>query len=426
MSELNSESGQHEIDFLIDIPTLGDRILDRLDRMRAVDPIFWSEKNKAWMITGHTEVSQGYQGRFPLSSKRLPQSAIGNIPESVQQEKFPEVLGVVRNWLLNMDNPEHQRLKKLISKAFSRPVVELNRPDAKLYVKEALDHAAKIDGPIEFLETIGRTIPARLILRQLGLDDSLIPRLHHWSVVMNALGAANLSLETFIAANDVVIEMRELLEPQFNSRREKPTNDFLSMLVTAQEDGSVLTNDEVFSICNIVLVAGQDTTTNTMALGIAALARDQAALKRFREEPAILSDALMEIQRRIAMSMMMSRIASEDFDWKGHRIAKGDFVLLFQAAANRDPAVFPDAARLDFNRKQTQNLSFAPGVHHCAGFLLAKMVLSEFFPVFLDRFDFEVLDTELKFSVAPALRALERLNIRLYPRSSADRATSGH
>jgi cytochrome P450 len=88
-----------------------------------------------------------------------------------------------------------------------------------------------------------------------------------------------------------------------------------------------------------------------------------------RDRPiSVRPDAIMEIQRRVAMSTMMSRVASEDFDWNGHRIAKGDFVLLFQAAANRDPAIFANPDKLDCDRIQSQNLTFAPGVHHCAGF----------------------------------------------------------
>jgi cytochrome P450 len=215
----------------------------------------------------------------------------------------------------------------------------------------------------------------------------------------------------------VLVEMLSLLAPQFELRRKKASNDFLSMLITAQEDGAVLSNEELFSICTVVLIAGQDTTSNTMALGIAALAKDKCATRRLREEPGILADAIMEIQRRVAMSTMMSRVASEDFDWNGHRIAKGDFVLLFQAAANRDPAIFANPDKLDFDRKQSQNLTFAPGVHHCAGFQLAKMVLSEFFPAFLERFDFEVLDPELEFAMPPAFRTVEKLNVQLHPRT---------
>lgn len=405
----------NNVDFLLDIPALGDGLLDKLDLMRANDPIFWSQINGAWMITGHAEVVQGYQGKLPLSSKRLPQLAVGKIPEDVQNERFPLLLEVVKNWLLNMDNPEHHRLRMLMVRAFSKPVVELSRPDVRRYVQEALDNVSEIDGPFDFLEVIGRVIAARMILSQLGLEDALIPKLHHWSLVLNSIGGVDLPIEILVQANDVLVEMLGALKPQFESRRKRPSDDFLSALVAAQEDGTGLSDAELFSICTVILVAGQDTTTNTMALGLAALSKDREATRRLREDPEILAEAIMEIQRKVAMSTMMSRIASDDFDWNGHHIAKGDFIFLFQAAANRDPAIFSNPDVLNFDRKQTQNLSFAPGVHHCVGFLLAKMVLAEFFPAFLRRFDFELVDPETRFAAPPTFRTVEHLNIRLLP-----------
>jgi cytochrome P450 len=116
---------------------------------------------------------------------------------------------------------------------------------------------------------------------------------------------------------------------------------------------------------------------------------------------------------------MMSRVVSEDFDWEGHAMKQGQFVLLFQLAANRDPAVFADPDRFDFERKQLQNMTFGPGVHHCIGHLLAKMVLSEFFPVFLERFDFERLDSKLDFGPTMSFRGLDSLTVRLHERLPA-------
>jgi cytochrome P450 len=419
MSQLQPKLTADEVDFVFDVPTLGDRVLGLLDRMRSYDPIFWSEKNQAWMVTGHTEVVQGFQGRLPLSAKRLPQFAMGDIPLSVQREKVPLLLETVGNWLGNMDEPGHQRQKKLIVKAFGKAAVEQARPDVRRYVREALDRAATVEGPFDFVETTGRLIPARFILRLLGLDESLLPKLQHWSLTINSIGGVNLPIETLQEINAVFEEIRFYVWPQLEIRRRNPGKDFISMLVTAQEDGAVLTNEEIFATCTVVLIAGQDTTSHTMALGISALAKDPSATKRLREEPAILADAIMEIQRKVAMSTMMGRTVSEDFEWKGHNLKKGDFVLLFQAAANRDPAVFPNPERIDFDRPQSQNLSFAPGVHHCVGFQLAKMVLSEFFPQFFERFDCEVLDRELKFQPPPMFRTLAELYIRLRPRAPA-------
>jgi pimeloyl-[acyl-carrier protein] synthase len=186
--------------------------------------------------------------------------------------------------------------------------------------------------------------------------------------------------------------------------------------VTAVDDGDRLSDAEMQGVLNITLIAGHDTTVNTMTLGVAELARNPEAVALLRAEPAIGLDHIMEIQRKAQMSSFMSRLVAEDFEWEGHALKKGQFVILFQGAANRDPAVFKNPDAFDWHRDQMPNMTFAPGMHHCIGHLLAKMVLSEFFPELLARFDIEMLDKELDFGPTMAFRGLESLNVRLHPR----------
>ncbi|WP_068076631.1 cytochrome P450 [Novosphingobium lentum] len=233
---------------------------------------------------------------------------------------------------------------------------------------------------------------------------------------MNTTGNLNVPLADLIEVDKVIVELRELFTPEFARRRAHPTDDFLSALVTAVDGGDTLSDEEMFGVCTITLIAGHDTTVNTMALGMAELARDPAAIAALRAEPAITVDTVMEIQRKAQMSTFMSRVVAEDFDWNGHALKKGQFVLLCQGAANRDPTVFADPDKFDFARSQQPNMTFAPGLHHCIGHLLAKMVLGEFFPAFIDRFDFALVDDTLDFSPTMAFRGLESLPMRLTER----------
>jgi cytochrome P450 len=171
-------------------------------------------------------------------------------------------------------------------------------------------------------------------------------------------------------------------------------------------------------ICIITLIAGHDTTANTMAMGVAALSTHPEARETIRTAPQEdVETAVLEIMRYIAMSTMMPRIVAEDFTWRGHELKKGQFVFLMIAGANRDAKVFPDPDKLDLSREQFPNMTFAPGLHHCIGHLLAKMQLGEFFPEFLRRFDAEVLDDHLNFGHAMSFRGLESLHLRLTPRT---------
>src|SRR5262249_12837699 len=151
--------------------------------------------NHAWIVTGHQEVFDGFYGKLPLSNKRLPFLAVDHVPEA-ERVRFPNVMEVPKSWLLNMDDPEHQRLRRLMVRAFGKPVVEGIRPDVRRYIQETLDAVGKIDQPFDFIAKVARVIPARMILKQLGLDDTLIAKLHHWSILLNSTGNMNVPVDT--------------------------------------------------------------------------------------------------------------------------------------------------------------------------------------------------------------------------------------
>jgi pimeloyl-[acyl-carrier protein] synthase len=317
---------------------------------------------------------------------------------------------------LNMDGADHQRQRRLMMRAFSKPVVESLRPEIIRYIEESLEEAGRIGEPFDFVSQIARIIPARMILKQLALPDTLISKLHHWSITLNQIGNIHIPAETAEEINTVLLEMQAIFEPEFEKRRAAPNGDFISELVHANEGDDRLSSEEMFGICVITLIAGHDTTANTMALGTAMLAGDRPAAAGFRKNTARIPDMIMELQRKVAMSTMMGRIVSEDFEWKGHALKKGQVVLLAQGAANRDPNVFPNPEQFDSGRPQVGNLTFAPGPHHCIGFMLAKAVLSEFFPRLFKRFDVEVLDPLLDFAPTAGFRGLNTLRVSMRER----------
>jgi pimeloyl-[acyl-carrier protein] synthase len=406
-----------ELDFPLNrIAELGNELLERVDAMRRVDPILWSETNQVWMITGHAEVMEAFGDAERFSNHRLPGAAVAQVPPEDLHRKLPLIMNATSNWLLNMDNPEHPRLRKLLVRAFGKPIVEGVRPHARRFIQEALDAAgAKRD--IEFVSEVARRIPARTILRQLGLQDDLMPRLHHWAQVLNQIGNVNVPMETLLEVEQVLKDLRDVFRPEFARRRQQPTDDFLSALVTANEAGDKLSEDEMFATCDIVLIAGHDTTTNTMSLGTAALAQHPEACEYIRQHPENAGNVVLELSRVVSMSTAMGRCVAKDFSWRGHDFRQGQIVILWQGIANRDPAVFANPTQMDFARSNDLNVMFAPGPHHCIGHLLAKMQLGEFFPELVRRFDLELLDKTLNFGPTMGFRGLDTLNLRLHPRT---------
>jgi pimeloyl-[acyl-carrier protein] synthase len=396
---------------------LGNAILGKLAQMRSFDPIYFSEKNGGvWVVTGHEQVVEGFRGNLPLSAVRLPHLVVGAIPEEERMKRVPYLMTSTPDWIVNTDAPQQPRLRRLMMKAFSRQVTELVRPHAKRFIREALDEAAA-QGDVEFVSAVARKIPGRVILNLLGLPDEMLPKLHHWSIALNAaLGGINMPAEVVEEGERVTLEMREIFLPEIEKRRKSPGEDFISSLVTARDGGDdKLSQEEMLGILYVTLIAGHDTTANTMALGMAALAQHPEARDYIRKHPEKMPDALMELMRYIAMSTMMPRIVSKDFVWYGHHLKKGQFVFLMIAGANRDASAFQNPDALDLARPQDANMTFAPGLHFCIGHLLAKMQLGEFFPEVLRRFEPELLDKRLDFGLSLSFRGVETLNMRLTP-----------
>ncbi len=407
-----------DLDFpLTSIPALGNELLARLDALREVDPISWSETNQVWLITGHAEVKQGYDAvTVPLSAHRLPGASVALVPPEDRERLLPCFMNATRNWLLNKDDADHTRMRKLLVKAFGRPIVEGLRPHARRFIQEALDAVSQKD-EVEFVSEVARPIPARTILRQLGLSNDLMPKLQQWANSLNQAGNVNVPMENLLQIEQSLLELRAVFRPEFAKRRIQPTDDFLSALVTANDAGDKLSDDEMCGTCDIVLIAGHDTTTNTMSLGVAALAQHPEACDYIRKHPEHAGNVVMEISRFAAMSTAMGRRVAKDFNWNGHELKQDQIVLLFQGGANRDPKVYANPDQIDFTRAQDQNMAFAGGAHHCIGHLLAKMQLAEFFPEFVRRFDFEMLDPKLHFGPTMGFRGLEKLRLRLHPRN---------
>jgi cytochrome P450 len=395
--------------------SMGNALLDKLATMRASDPIYWSEANKLWIVTGHKEVVEGFRGHLPLSAVRLPKMIIGAIPEDERMTRVPYLMESLPKWIINMDPPGQPRLRRLMMKAFSRKVAEDIRPFARQVIAEVLDRLAA-KGDVEFVKDASREIPQRIILRLMGLPDDYREMMSRWvATTTPTLGNAAVAPEQLERCEAVLLEMRENFAREIRKRRDNPTEDFISSLVTARDEGDQLTEEEMLGICYVTLLAGHNTTANTLAMGTAALAANKQARDFMRANPDKALDNVMELMRYIAMSIFMARVAIEDFDWNGHKIQKGQFVMLMIAGANRDPAVFAEPDRLDMTRPQDANMTFAPGLHFCIGHYLAKMQLIEFFASFLARFELEMLGAELDFGPSLAFRGLESLHLRLRP-----------
>jgi pimeloyl-[acyl-carrier protein] synthase len=397
--------------------SLGNRLLDQLNALRERTPIFWSPHQKAWIVTGHAEVTEGFHGKLPLTANRLPR-LLTFMPEPEASRRIPYTIGILPRFLISLDPPEQQRVRKLMMRAFSRKTSESYRPFVREIIRNTLDEAAA-QGEVEFVESVARRIPGRLILKLMGLDETLLPRLRHWAWAQTSgLSGGGTTPEILDECEKAFLEMKEVFDAEIARRKADPREDFISSLIHAEEDGRRLSHEDILATCYLTLIAGHDTTANSLGLGTAALANDRSAWETIRETaPENMDAAVMEISRYVAMSTTMSRVVNEDFEWKGNALAKGQIVYLMIAGANRDPAVFDRPNELDLTRPQGANVTFAPGLHFCIGHFLAKMQLGEFFQALVSRFHaVQLLDEGLHWGTSVGFRGLQKLNVRLIER----------
>lgn len=397
------------------VERLGDRIIGRINAAREFGPIWWSDEERCWVVTGHAQVLAGFRETVKLSNNRAALMAALVPEEDERQRLMPNTMRFFPQFLTNLEGERHLRMRRLMMKAFSRGVVESYRPFARQVIAETLDAIGDRD-MVEFVEEIGREVTGRNLLRIIGLEDEAFyqPKLKYWAYVANAGLGGHGSKEAIAEMDAAFGEMVSAFQIEIDRRRATPREDFLSLLIQAEEGGQRLTDEELLGNMHLILIAGHDTTLNTMALSVRTLATHAAQRQQMRDNPDEILNAVMELMRYVAMSTQMARLVAHDCEWEGQSLKKGQIVRLIIAGANRDPRVFAEPERLDLTRPQDENMAFAPGAHHCIGHLFAKMQLTEFFPEFLRRYvSFEVLDEQIHFGGGLSFRGPQELHLKL-------------
>jgi cytochrome P450 len=286
-----------------------------------------------------------------------------------------EVLGDRGQYaMLNRDPPDHTRLRRLVSKAFTPRAVADLRPRIVELTDAALDRAEERGG-MDLIADFAFPLPFTVISDLLGMPETDTAQLREWS------GALVKSLEPLfdpaelLAMAEAGDAMRAFLTDAIAWKRSHPAGDMLSALITAEDHGDVLSDEELLDQILLLYIAGHETTVNLIGNGVLALLRNPDSLSRLRPDPALDANAIEELLRYDSPVQMSRRITLDDIEVDGHHIEAGAFVVLVLASANRDEAHWgPTAATLDITRAgASQHVSFGGGAHYCLGAALARL-----------------------------------------------------
>jgi cytochrome P450 len=276
--------------------------------------------------------------------------------------------------MLFLDDPEHNRLRNLVSRSFTPRATEKLRPVVERVAEELLDQIDADDEPeFDLLDRIAAPLPAIAIARILGVDVALQAQFKAWSVASSEAFFNPFAGEDVREAGEKAqASLDALFRSEIDKRRRSPADDLIGKLVVAEREGDRLSEAELVTMCNLLLIAGNVTTTDLIGNGMRNLLERPSEHAKLRERPELLANAVEEMLRFEGPVQSTGRIAPRDMEVDGVPVGKGESISLLLAAANRDPAVYPDPDRFDIARQDTHHHSFGGGAHLCIGAHLAR------------------------------------------------------
>jgi cytochrome P450 len=323
-----------------------------------------------WSIFSHAECASIAKDTR-LSAKRAKQMLLP-LPLSRQPE-FSELARMMGQWLIFMDPPEHTRLRKLLNKGFSAAAVEGLRPQVEAIVDQMLKPLQR-GAEIDLMREFANPMPVRIILEMLGIPQELRETFVDWSRAIAVFrGNPNRTVDEARAAQDALIALTEFFRKTVAERRRNKGYDLISLLIDIEEEGEVLTEEELYAQCIALLFAGHETTRNLIGNGMYTLLRHPQETAELRERPEIIRSAVEELLRYESPVQFTARVLKEDIEVCGRQIRKGWTVLCMLGAANRDPKQFKEPNQLDLKRLNNQHLAFSAGLHFCIGAQLARL-----------------------------------------------------
>jgi cytochrome P450 len=358
-----------------------------------------------WQVLGYDEVS------MLLTDPRFGEAAGrgGRIRLSRSKREGPHrLLGRV-DTMLSQDPPEHTRLRRLVSKAFTPRSLQKMRPRIEEIVNELLDPLADQE-EFDLVLELAWPLPVIVIAEMLGIPREDREQFKRWSDAMVAtLGGDYSSLNEARRSNEQLVEY---VSQVIADRRERPRDDLIGRLVAAEESGQRLTEDEMLGTVALLLVAGNETTTHLISSGMLMLLRNPEQMARLRADPSLLPSAVDEMLRFAGPVHTTRRTAREDVALGGAEISRGDVVVGILAAANRDPEKYVDPDQFDVARNPTDHLAFGDGIHFCLGASLARLEGQVAIGALLERFrTLRLLDEAPQWGGTFAIRGVTSLRL---------------
>lgn len=338
-------------------------------RIRQEDPVHRTTGphtgNPTWILTRYEDCVSF------LKDARFGKEFHKNLPKELAARWWPEPSpddpwAIINRHLLEIDPPDHTRLRALVHKAFTPRMVESLRPRIHAIADTLLDEMGD-HGEADLISAFAFPLPITVIAEMLGIPTADREQFRRWTKVLlfSPDGDENRA---------ALMEFGMYMNQMIDERQANPQEDIISALAHAEEDGDTLNRMELLSMLFLLLVAGHETTVNLIGNGTLALLQHPDQLQKLRSDPALIKPAVEEMLRYNGpVDITTNRWAFEDVEIGGKVIGQGDMVYASLLAANRDPEQFPDPDRFDITRDPNRHIAFGNGIHYCVGAPLARM-----------------------------------------------------
>jgi cytochrome P450 PksS len=337
-------------------------------RLRAEKPVYrtmLSAKNPMWLVTRYEDVQR------LLKDERFSKHKLSAMtPEQLRRQPWvPPMFRPLERNMLDLDPPDHTRLRSLVHRAFTPRLVDRMRNRVQ-DVADGLLARAEPRGELDLIGDYALPLTMTIITEILGVPIADQDRFRRWSKAIVSVNQLNQTLSVLPAVWGFTRYLRRF----FRRRRAQPGDDLTSALIQAEEEGERLSEDELMAMVFLLLVAGHETTVNLIGNGMLALLQHPDQLSMLQADPSLMKNAIEELLRFSApVFLTTERYPIEDVTIQGVTIPRGEYTFAAIGSANRDASVFSDPDRLDISRTDLKHLEFGLGVHYCLGAPLARL-----------------------------------------------------
>ncbi|MBB6446204.1 pimeloyl-[acyl-carrier protein] synthase [Bacillus benzoevorans] len=373
------------------------------EQIRAIHPIYWGNplKQPGWYVTGYEEAisilkDTRFKNRIPL-----PQTA----------KKYEQLKNIQNDMMLFKNQPDHKRLRLLVSNVFTPRMVEHLRPYIQETVNDLLQqvqHKKSMDVISDFAFPLASLIIAKI----LGVPGEERHQFREWALILIQTIDFTRSRKALDNGNAITITLRNYFKMLIEKRKMRPEEDLISLLIKEEQQGDRLTDEELLATCILLVIAGHETTVNLISNSILLLLKHSHQMMELKENPSLIEHAVEEFLRYESPTQMTARIASEDIKIGQTTIKKGEQVYILLGAANRDPNQFAHAHLLDITRNPNPHLAFGYGTHFCLGAPLARLEAQIAIQTFLQQLENpKLIFSDLPWRKLMGFRSLSELPI---------------